>query len=209
MSDLFIRCLRHGESQANTNNFRTNLHTISLTPLGFEQAFRLANEIEAGEAPELIIVSNYLRTHETAAPMIARFPQAQVAQWDETREFTFLSPANYNNTTAIERRPYVTQYWQREDAQFVDGEGAESFDNFISRVNATISKLEELHGNGLRSIFLFGHGLFLAAMRHILIEGNPAVDMQAIYRLNGSIQNTKGYLAVFDGKAWNIKESLK
>lgn len=208
MSDLVIRCLRHGVSQANAG-LPTNLHTISLTPHGFEQAFRLASKIKAGEAPELIIVSNYLRTHQTAAPMMARFPQVQVAQWDNTREFTFLSPANYNNTTASERKPYVEGYWRRGDAKFVDGVGAESFDDFIYRVNATISKLEELHGNGLKSVFIFGHGLFLAAMRHILLEGNTAVDMQAIYRLNGSIENAHGYWAAFDGKAWSIKESLK
>jgi probable phosphoglycerate mutase len=204
MSKLAIRLIRHGVSQSNAGLPTNSPVTVSLTLIRFEQAFRLASE--ADKAPELIIVSSYLRTHQTAAPMMARFPQTKVVQWSDLREFTYLAPANYSNTTAMDRKPYVEEYWRRGDAKFVDGEGAESFDDFISRVKTAIGKLEELHGDGLKNVYLFGHGLFLVAMKHVL-EGNLTVGMPAIYSLSGSIENAEGYRAIFDGKDWRTTGS--
>jgi len=47
-----------------------------------------------------------LRSQQTAAPLIARYPDVPVEQWP-IQEFTYLSPEHCHNTTFSERKPLV------------------------------------------------------------------------------------------------------
>ncbi|CAM5569157.1 hypothetical protein SSCI18S_05901 [Sphingobium scionense] len=87
MRAIFIR---PGESTGNAGVPCHDLATIALTERDHEQARAItANWVEA---PALIVTSPYTRTRQTAAPTIARFPDAPVKTWP-IEEFTYLQPA--------------------------------------------------------------------------------------------------------------------
>lgn len=93
-----------------------------------------------GPEPGLIIVSSYRRARQTAEPLIARFPGAEVETWP-VQEFTYISPARSVGTTAADRRPLVEVYWNKASPTHVDGDGSESFADFIARVLTSLEKL--------------------------------------------------------------------
>src|SRR5215475_7985470 len=120
--------IRHAESIGNAGLATSRPDTIPLTGRGIEQASYLADSFS--QAPALIVTSPYIRTQQSAKPTIQRFPAARQEQW-EVQEFTYLSPARYLDTTAADRIPFVEAYWSRCDPHYVDGDGAESFADFI------------------------------------------------------------------------------
>lgn len=56
------------------------------------------------ETPDLIVTSPYLRTQQTAAATIERFPNVPVEVWP-IQEFTYLQPSRWNGTLSSERIP--------------------------------------------------------------------------------------------------------
>lgn len=138
MRAIFIR---HGESTANTGLVSTDVASIALSERGEGQARRVAREWP--ETPSLIVTSPFQRTRQTAAPTIARFPDALVEVWP-IEEFTYLHPARWNGTAAADRRPHVERYWTAADPDWCDGEGAESFAGFLRRVEAALARLAAL-----------------------------------------------------------------
>src|SRR5215831_4449673 len=122
--------IRHAESESNVGSKTSDPSAISITEKGKEQSFELANKII--EAPNLIIVTSYIRTTQTALPLMQKFSNVRVETWP-LHEFTFLSPGLCQNTNSKERLPMVNEYWERCDADFIHGIGAESFNQFIKR----------------------------------------------------------------------------
>lgn len=157
--------IRHGESTANTGLASTDIASIALTERGREQAQHIA--LEWDEPPTLIVTSPFLRTRQTAAPTIARFPGVPVETWP-VEEFTYLQPGRWNGTAAAERRPHVEGYWTTADPHYCDGEGAESFADFLRRVEAILARLAELPMGSL--VYVFGHGQFIQAARSIIMD---------------------------------------
>lgn len=94
--------IRHAESESNVGNKTSDPSTISITEKGKSQSLELANKIN--DAPDLIIVTSYLRTTQTAMPLINKFPATKVETWP-LHEFTFLSPSLCENTNSNERLP--------------------------------------------------------------------------------------------------------
>lgn len=162
MRGIFIR---HGQSTGNAGVPSHDLATIALTELGHEQARRIA----AGwtEAPTLIVTSPYLRTRQTAAPTIERFPRVPVEVWP-IEEFTYLQPARWNGTSSAERLPYLQRYWSAADPHHCDGEGAESFATLMRRAEAALARLAALPSDAL--VLVFSHGQFIQAVRGLVTE---------------------------------------
>ena len=79
--------VRHGESLANTGVATPDPSSIPLTEKGRLQA-KIVSEYFSKQ-PELIVHSPYIRTLETATPLIERFPIAKVEEWP-IHEFTYL-----------------------------------------------------------------------------------------------------------------------
>lgn len=133
--------IRHGQSTGNASVPCTDLATIELTELGWNQA----REVAAGwiETPALIVTSPYLRTQQTAAPTIERFPAVPVETWP-IEEFTYLQPARWNGTRSAERMPHLERYWADADPAYCDGEGAESFAALLRRAEAALARLAVL-----------------------------------------------------------------
>ena len=74
-----INFFRHGESISNAGAATSDPASIPLTDCGRNQAEQIAQSYEA--RPTLIVVSSYQRTWQTAAPVIARFPEVPVEEW--------------------------------------------------------------------------------------------------------------------------------
>jgi probable phosphoglycerate mutase len=162
--------IRHAESIGNAGLATSQPDTIPLTGKGIEQALYLADSFT--QAPALIVTSPYVRTQQSAKPTIRRFPTARQEQW-EVQEFTYLAPGRYRDTTAADRRPFVEAYWSRCDPRHIDGEGAESFADFILRVQQAIDGLWSCQSE---FVAVFGHGLFLRAMIWRMLFGAQPVN---------------------------------
>ena len=154
-----IQLIRHAESEGNAGLPTNDPAIIPLTGKGHEQAAALATTFTT--APDLIIVSPFIRTQQTAAPLIARFPQMVVEEWD-VQEFTYLNPIKYIGTTEAQRGIFAHSYWQRFDPHWNDGGGAECFADLIARIDALEVRLRQHVG---AEVVIFTHGYFIKALR--------------------------------------------
>lgn len=184
--------IRHGESQANAGQATLNNESITLTDTGHEQARRLAAEIT--QRPGLIIVTPYIRTQQTAAPTIAKFPGVPVETWP-LHEFDYLSPGQCAGTTAAERRAWVEEYWQRCDPDLVHGPGAESFNHFQQRILPQLTQLQQ-HPAQLLLVFTHGYVIRLL-MQHFEQPNFPSGTLRLQHfvrqQLALNIKNTHIY----------------
>ena len=150
--------IRHGESRGNAGE-RTDLPaTIELTEKGRAEAEQLAASFP-GE-PDLIVVSPYIRTSQTAEPLRRRFPAVPVEEWP-IHEFTYLPPEAYRTTTQQEREIPSLQYWTRCDPEENLGQGAESFTDFIGRM---VEFRRRIFSSDARKIAVFCHGYVVKAI---------------------------------------------
>lgn len=157
-----VVCCRHGQSVANAGAATSDPLSIPLTELGRQQAEAVARQWT--EVPGLIVVSPAERARATALPTIRRFPAVHVEEWP-IQEFTYLAPARCAGTTAEQRGAWVEDYWALADPDRCDGDGAESFNEFLARVDDTIGRLAQLAAQFDLAVLLFGHGQFINAMR--------------------------------------------
>ncbi len=153
-----IWIVRHGESTANAGGITSDHKTIPLSAHGQTQAQDLS--LSYPEPPTLIITSPFDRTRQTAEPTIKKYPGAKCEVWP-VEEFTYLSPASCVNTTAAERKARRDEYWEQCDPDYVDGEGAESFNMVLTRAKTAIDRLSRLEEG---FIVMFTHGLFMQAI---------------------------------------------
>ena len=149
--------VRHGQSASNAGLPTVGHAEVPLTALGQEQAREVAHRV--GLQPNLLIVSPFLRAHETAAPIRERWPGTPCEVWP-IQELTYLSPARCRGTTADIRRPWIEAYWQRCDPDYLDGPDAESFRSFMLRLGDFHRRLSAL-GSGF--VIAVGHGQFFRA----------------------------------------------
>jgi broad specificity phosphatase PhoE len=164
--------IRHGQSTGNAGIPCHDLATIELTERGWDQARRVAANWT--ETPSLIVTSPYLRTQQTAAPTIERFPDMPVEVWP-IEEFTYLQPSRWNGTLAADRAPHLIRYWGEADPAYCDGEGAESFGALLRRAEAALGRLAALPSPG--PVYVFSHGQFIQAVRAVVTESG--LDDQA------------------------------
>jgi len=175
--------VRHCESEANAGLPTPSPAVIRLTENGHRQAADLAEAIP--ERPDLIVVSPYLRTRETASPFIARHPETPVETWP-VHEFTYLDIVRHAGTTEAERSQVVDRYWERCDPLGNDGGGAESFADFIGRVDDALGRLFERDD---RLVVVFTHGYVIHAAGLRLAEPEHPVDAEFMAKFRASWSN--------------------
>ena len=169
-----VRLIRHGESAANAGQATLNHATIPLTLKGFEQAQLVA--LSFNHAPALIVASPFTRAHSTAMATAAVFPHIPFETWP-IQEFTYLEPTRCTSTTVADRREWVEAYWAKADPGFTDGDGAESFLDFIARAQSFLECLAE---HPAQEIVGYSHGQFINAIAW-LIERKPlSIDCGAM-----------------------------
>lgn len=175
--------VRHGQSTSNADRPAVGAGNTPLTALGHEQARALADKVD--RQPDLLIVSSFLRTHETAAPIRARWPAARYETWP-IHELTYLSPARCVGTTRETRQPWVDAYWRDCDPDYLDGPDAESFRSFVARMSDFHRRLRALDGS---FVVVVGHGQFFSGYRLGLDEGFAATpDWMRRYRAHETAQ---------------------
>ncbi len=180
-TDPTVLLIRHGESEANAGLPTPSPVAIRLTEKGRAQASTLAESFDF--QPDLVIVSPFIRTRETAAPLLAKYPGAPVEEWP-IQEFTYLDTTRLAGTTEAERRAEVDGYWTQCDAFATFGNGAESFAQFVGRVDAMISRLRDLRGVKVIAVFTHGYVMHAAGLR--LREPDTSVDADLMRRFRHS-----------------------
>lgn len=164
--------IRHAECEIDVFLPTSTPFTARITAKGTGQAQSIAHVFT--RCPDLIITSSYLRSKQTAAPTLQRFPNAHHEEWS-VHEFTYLARSvGRKKTTICERRALVEKYWKKLDHHHIDGEGAESFADFMQRVCSTLNLLKNAEED---FIVIFSHGQFILAILSQLM-GLNAENMQ-------------------------------
>lgn len=155
---LTIWFIRHAQSQANAGEKTVEPASIALTPIGREQAAHVA--VAFKQAPDLVIISPYLRAQQTAEYLLQRYPDVRREIWP-VHEFTYLALERCRDTTVQERLPMAEEFWKRNDPVYKDGDGAESFADFMGRAATTWKRLKS--EKCLRDVVIFTHAQFIKA----------------------------------------------
>lgn len=186
-----IYLIRHAQSLANIGGKTTDSTSIPITEQGWQQAHAL---IEQFPRVEKIIVSPYLRTQQTAQPLLQK--HGLTAEVWPIHEFTYLSGRKFANTTVAERKPFVDDYWNNADPHYCDGDDAESFAGFYQRTADAISRLEQWQQqHAEQNLLVFTHGRFLQMLKLLRLHAPPLssqlmTDFLA-FELEEHIWNTK------------------
>ena len=165
-----VRLIRHAESLANAGDATSTPRDIPLSEKGHLQAKTLADSIV--DRPELIVLSPYIRTEQTARPLLARFPDCPV-ECLPVQEFTYLAISRCRNTTHEQRKPLVEEYWSKCDPFYSDGDQAESLAELVNRARAFLRRVPEMEGE---LIFVFTHEQFIETVVWEVSHPGHAVD---------------------------------
>lgn len=200
-----VRLIRQGESAANAGEATKDHASIPLTAKGREQARMVAQSFNC--APGLIVASPFLRAQATAQATTALHSAAVFETWP-IHEFTYLAPTRCVDTTLAQRRAWVEAYWRRSDPAFSDGEGAESFIDLVTRVQAFLKRLEEQPST---DIVVFSHGQVMNTVRWLLEKRPQEIDSGAMldwrqYEIANHVPNCQGFSIVKEsvGNGWLI-----
>lgn len=172
MTDVWF--IRHGESLANAGEVAIDRGSTALTEKGQEQAKNASLKILS--RPDLIVVTPYIRTHLTSQPLRGRYPDVPCETWD-LHEFSALAEENYINRTWAQRTPLMQAFWKRNDPDYVDGTGAESFSAMTRRISTGLSHLRERKE---KFIVVFAHGYIIQILR--LMLGKPELSLKALMK---------------------------
>lgn len=163
-----IYLIRHAESDANVGVVNTEPAAIPLTRHGRDQALALAQALSV--PPLCVLSSPYLRAFETAQIVCAHFAITPT-KLDLLHEFNTLAADSWIGTTFEHRKSLVDRYWAACNPHHSAGVGAESFIEFVGRVQQFLSRLERLDD----ATYIFGHGNWLAMLMWQL--RNPSVQI--------------------------------
>ena len=177
MNERRVYLFRHAQSASNAGERTKDPFNIRLTKLGREQAKLLLN-LDLPK-PDLIVYSSYARTKETAQPILEKFFKVPKVIW-LVQEFTYLSAKKYKNTTMEDRKEGRDIYWDKLDPYIVDGEGAESFWNFMhERVEGF---LETIRSHSASTIYVFSHGQFIKGIFLRMLNPDLEITGEAMKR---------------------------
>jgi len=143
--------------------------------MGREQSILVSTTIKT--APGLIVTSSFSRTQSSAQPLKDRFPKVLQTVWP-VQEFTYMNPINWNGTTGEERTPSAHAYWERNDPQYNDGGGAESFAELIQRIEVVRELIIQQQNT---EIVIFSHGLFTRAFWWRMVMIGQPINTKSMY----------------------------
>ncbi|NNP67031.1 histidine phosphatase family protein [Acinetobacter sp. Ac_5812] len=192
---MSIFLIRHAQSEANINGRALSHASISLSDHGKEQARQLCELL-----PKIdhVIVSKYLRTYQTAEPILQKYKLS--AEIDENlHEFSYLSESKCFNTNLDDRKLWVNAYWERMDHDYREADDAESFADLHSRVQLFHKKLRQLEREyAEKNLVIFTHGQFLQLLLTLMDRPQPlSRELMQSFRsdlIHRPIQNTAIFL---------------
>jgi broad specificity phosphatase PhoE len=191
-----IILIRHAESQANVQKelFRYS-NIIKITENGRQQAKDL---VEVLEKPDRVILSKYIRTQETAHPLIEKLEKENhnfdTHLWLDTHEFENVCGERVFATmkTHEEFMHADMEYWGKQDPMCKESEHTESFKEFIDRVNGVYLKLKKIP-DGLN--YIFTHGWFI---KLFLLMGNEYNNFNTLEKDDDLYQKIMNRFLTFD-----------
>jgi broad specificity phosphatase PhoE len=166
-----ILLIRHGESAANAGLVTSDPVSIPLTAKGEAQANQVAKQLPF--EPDRFLISSYLRARQTAERISCEFPLVKAEIWPTIREFTYLAPDTCAGTTVTERKKRAEAYWDAAVPDYIDGNGAESFRQFMKRIDYALETLDVLP---YKNIVIVSHE---QCMRALLMERHDEVFRNA------------------------------
>ena len=199
---------RHGYSEGNAGK-RTTLGEIALTQEGYVQSEVLADNIAqryGAQEVSHIIVTPYIRTQQTAAPLVA-LTGLEPLIWPDLREITYLQPSSADGKTYDERAVLRDAFWgaARLDPDYVD-EGeypVESVSSFLHRIRASLGALAALAASGSGLTVVYAHEFPISAAVNIArgkSDKEIIADMVAEQKPLPRIENTQAVgLTLADG----------
>lgn len=167
---MAIFLIRHAESEANINGKTLSHASIALSKHGHKQAQDLCSKLPRIDH---VIVSQYLRTQQTAAPILEKYNLTFEVD-EHLHEFSYLSERKCANTNLNDRKAWVNAYWEKMDCQHRDADDAESFEDLYLRVQAFHEKLKALAVNyAEKNLAVFSHGQFLQLLIMQIQQPSP------------------------------------
>lgn len=151
-----IYFIRHAQSLANTGAVSQPERDIPLSDLGRQQAAQLAFRLPESEN---VFVSEMKRTHETALPYCQKHG-LQIKVLPCLNEFSCLDFELIRGMTGEQRRPLAQAYWQRANPHERTGQSADTFAEFVQRVDEFLAQWHTLPENSM----VFGHGIWLGLL---------------------------------------------
>ncbi len=188
---MAIYLIRHAQSVGNIDGQTDSHASIELTELGHQQAEKLAEILPQADK---IIISPYLRTLQTAQPLLNR--DGLDAEILPIQEFSYLSDLKCKGTNLSQRKPWVDAYWQDLDIDYLDADDAETFRNFYQRVQALRHLLKSIQADyQTENLMIFSHGQFLQLFK-MLSEKDSALSADLMHEfrenmLHQPIENTE------------------
>ncbi len=163
-----IILIRHAESEGNLGQYFEDSHIIMLSNEGKKQSQEL---IEILEKPDRIFVSKFLRTQQTAEPLIRKLQLEkhphEVHLWFDVHEFEPHDPKGTLGLNQEDRMNYYLAYWDKLDPNFKYLPGYESFFELMNRILGVLKKLKEIP-NGIN--YVFTHGIVIKIILFVLNE---------------------------------------
>jgi broad specificity phosphatase PhoE len=142
--------------------------------MGIQQAEDVAATISA--APNLFVVSPYLRARQTAEPSLKKFSEVPVEVWP-VQEFKFLGDQHFDKPTNKDMRAPISEaFWTNPAPDTREGPGAETFNELMKRVHSCLERLRSLDAEGMENVVIFSHGQFMMALRLWLKDPSRKID---------------------------------
>jgi broad specificity phosphatase PhoE len=148
---------RHAESEVNAGGLSKPNETVALTEKGLVQAQSLADEWL--EKPSQIYVSKFIRTTETATPLMKKYNMEPV-EFAGLNEFNTFGYEFVEGLTGEERLPLSAAYWDEADPDARKGETGQTYNEFCAQVAGFIPTLFTLENNSA----IVGHGLWITQL---------------------------------------------
>lgn len=165
---------RHAESEANAGGLSRPNEVIELTEKGLAQAQTLADEWL--ETPSQIYVSKFIRTTQTAAPLMQKYGIEPV-EFAGLNEFNTFGYEFVEGLTGQQRLPLALAYWDEADPDARRGETGQTYNEFCTQVADFMPTLFTLENNSA----IVGHGLWITQlMWQTLGFGSRVADSQSM-----------------------------
>jgi broad specificity phosphatase PhoE len=150
--------IRHGQTPANVDGvLESTVPGPGLTPLGLEQAEELVEAL-ADEKIDAIFVSSMVRTHLTAAPLVAARGLDPVER-DGLREIAAGDVEGNTDDASVHQYVHTLLEWCAGNLE-VRMPGAETGHEVISRFDEVVAEAEALD---VDSVVLVSHGAMIRA----------------------------------------------
>lgn len=181
-----ITLVRHGQTEAADPEqlfvLKHGHGDPNLTELGERQAVAVADRLEH-ETIDAVYVSSLIRTHQTAAPLVARTGHAPVEEHDLREIFLGDWEGGLFRKMLAEEHPAAMKF--RETYEWGHVPGAETNAELVGRTSDALIKIHQNHAD--QHVVCFVHGGVIAALCSHATSGEAVgfagADNCSIHRL--------------------------